>query len=102
MQVPVFNKFWGVIFLLLALLLLPLYLFEFLWKSLRRKKNDWIRHYLKRWAFIFRQIYGQDVQKIQEREVSGKREGRFVKRRVQSTVQNVSPSQVPREKSRRP
>ena len=40
MQVPVFNKFWGVIFLLLALLLLPLYLFEFLWKSLRRKKND--------------------------------------------------------------
>ena len=37
MEVPVFNKFWGVIFLLLALLLLPFYLLEFLWEGLRRK-----------------------------------------------------------------
>ena len=43
MEMPVFNKFWGVIFLLLALLLLPFYLLEYLWEALqtkKRKEND--------------------------------------------------------------
>ena len=65
-------------------------------------RNDQIRHYLKRRPFIFRQIYRQDVQKIHKRKVHREREGRFVKRRVPSTAQNVSPTTVPREKSKRP
>ena len=48
MEVPVFNKWWEiVIFLLLALLIIPLipvFLLLSLWKVLRRKwrnKNSW-------------------------------------------------------------
>ena len=41
MQVPIFNKFWGVIFLLLALLFLPFYLLEFLWEGLKKEKTKW-------------------------------------------------------------
>jgi|TARA_R110000764_G_scaffold205403_1_gene290685 hypothetical protein len=38
MEVPIVNKFWGVIFLLLALLLLPFYLLEYLWERLKKEK----------------------------------------------------------------
>jgi len=36
MEVPIFNKWWGIIFLLLGLLLLPFYLLESLWEVLRK------------------------------------------------------------------